>query len=59
MVKEMLLAALELGDYAKVKKFAGYLAELSGKKVTPKHEKKPAAKRGPKPKASSFPRSRA
>ena len=50
-LKEMLLAALELGDYAKVQKFAGYLTELSGEKGTPKTEKKPAAKRGPKPKA--------
>ena len=52
-LKEMLLAALEFGDYAKVQKFAGYLAELSGKKESPKPEKKPAAKRGPKPKAKS------
>ena len=48
-LKEMLVAALELGDYAKVQKFAGYLAELSGEKETPKAEK-PAVKRGPKPK---------
>ena len=47
-LKEMLLAALELGDYAKVQKFAGYLAELSGEKESLKPEKTPAAKRGPK-----------
>ena len=50
-LKEMLLVALELGDHAKVQKFAGYLAELSGEKGAPKAEKKLAAKRGPKPKA--------
>ena len=49
-LKEMLLAALEMGDYAKVQKFAGYLAELSDEKESHKPEKKPAAKRGPKPK---------
>ena len=40
---------MEHGDYAKVQKFAGYLAELSSEKETHKAEK-PASKRGPKPK---------
>lgn len=41
----MLLAALEMGDYAKVKKFAGYLEDLTADKKAP-------VKRGRRPKVA-------